>query len=990
MHNNISSSSESTNNGTFHLCDSTASEDSFHSIPDPEPLNSLLNLKLSSFSKNFNVVHINAQSIPAHYPDLLDSFDVTNIHAILVSETFLKPCLPSTAYALPGFHLIRNDRTEKGGGGVAIYLRSHIPFSILDKSPSAYSNSLEHIMIEVLFGSQKLLLGVFYSPSLHINYFDVFETLLEKYIPGVDHTIIMGDFNTCLIKKDTRANRLRTIIDSSNLEILSSNPTHLFPGCAPSLLDLMIVSSTESVATSGQMSAEAFSYHDLIYLSYKIRPPKLKPTVVMRRCFNNIDNVKFMHDLNSIDWDCIFGAKSVNDQINLFNSLLIELFDIQAPLRPIKLKHLPAPWLTKDIKLLMAKRNNAKSKYKKNPTNENLHKYKILRNRCNKTCRDARRSYIHASIDSSNSKKTWKFLDAMGIGGRRTKHSSFISNCMDLESLNKFFSTVNQMDSNTKIKTLQSLSLLPDPLTTPFLFTSITPEEVRRHVMAIKSDATGSDNVSRRMILLTLNSVLPILCHIFNCSLSSCEFPDAWRHALVIPIPKISNPTSFSNYRPISILPFLSKVLERIVHDQLYLFLYKNNILSSFQSGFRPGHSTVTTLNKICDDIRYGIDNQQVTVLALLDFSNAFNTVDFDILLAILRSINISPIAAEWFCSYLHGRTQSIKLDGKHTSQCQLGAGVPQGGVLSPLLFSIFINTLTPHISTSYHLYADDLQIYKTVPANDIPRAIDDINSNLHLISSWSKSFGLSINPSKSNVCMFGHSKQLFKIKSNLPQILFDNVCLELSDSVKNLGVRMDSTFSWSPQIAELSRKIFCAIRSLRRWKNLLPLKTKISLAQTLLLPILDYADSCYLDLSQQLLNKLERMQNVVIRFIFGLRKFDHVTQYRTQLKWLTVKDRRQLHSLTLLYTILYHPVTPSYLKERFKFLGSNTLHSQHLRSRNNNLLEVPLCHTKCYGDSFTVQTVRLWNALPGEVRRSPSVNIFKRRLKNYYLEQYL
>ena len=985
MHTNENASSDSTNSDSFHQCDSTESDCSFHSISDP--LSSLLETKFNNFRKNFNIVHINAQSIPAHYPDMLDSFSSKNIHAILISETFLKPSLPSTAYALPGFHLIRNDRTEKGGGGVAIYLRSHIPFSIIHKSPSAYSNSSEHILIEVLFGTLKVLLGVFYSPSLHVNYFDIFEDLLERYVPGVDHSIIMGDFNTCLIKNDSRASRLKHIINSSNLNILPTNPTHLFPGCTPSLLDLMIVSSTERLATFGQMSAEAFSYHDLVYLSYKIRPPKLKPTVVMRRCFNNIDSEKFMSDLSRINWDCIFSADNVNDKLNIFNSLLIELFDAHAPLRPVKMKHLPAPWLTQDIKVLMAKRNSAKSKYKKDPTDANLQRYKTLRNKCNKVCRDARRNYILSSINYSNPAKTWSFLNAMGIGGRRTNNTASLNYCTDLDSLNRFFSTVNLIDNSTKMKTLHSLSLLSNSSTNPFLFSPISTAEVRKHVLSIKSDATGSDNISRRMILLTLNFILPTLCHIFNFSLSSSDFPDAWRHALVIPVPKISNPTSFANYRPISILPFLSKVFERIVHEQVYLFLHNNNTLTPFQSGFRPGHSTVTALNKVCDDIRYGIDNQRVTLLVLLDFSNAFNTVDYDLLLAILKSINISSKATEWFSSYLHSRKQSIKVDGKLSSVCHINAGVPQGSVLSPLLFSIFVNTLAPHITSSHHLYADDLQIYTTVATNNICSAVTKINSDLQIISTWSKSFGLSINPTKSQVCVFGNPKQLSKVLSPLPPIMLDNICLDVSASVNNLGIRMDSTFSWSPHVSELSRKIFCAIGRLRKWKNLLPLKTKILLAHTLLLPILDYADSCYLDVSQQLLGKLERLQNLIIRFIFGLRKHDHVSQYRSQLKWLSIKHRRYLHSLTLLYTILFHPDTPPYLKERFKFLGSETQHSQTLRSRNNNFLEIPLCRTKCYGDSFTVMTVKLWNELPVEVRRSQSVGIFKRRLKQHYLE---
>ena len=491
------------------------------------------------------------------------------------------------------------------------------------------------------------------------------------------------------------------------------------------------------------------------------------------------------------------------------------------------------------------------------------------------------------------------------------------------------------------------------------------------------------------MILLTLNPVLPVLCHIFNHSLCSNSFPNTWRQAIVIPIPKVPNPLSFSDYRPISILPFLSKVLERIVHQQLSSFLALNKILSPFQSGFRPGHSTVTALNKVNDDIRLGIDNQQITILALLDFSNAFNSVDFDILLAILKSINISSEAIEWFYSYLHEREQVIRINDQQSSACRLSAGVPQGGVLSPLLFSIFINSVTKLLSLSFHLYADDLQIYVTTDVNDIAKAINLVNSNLHKISSWSKSFGLTINPKKSQVCFLGSRQQLSKLNfPSYPPIIFDNCKLECSNTVKNLGIKVDSTFSWASHISELSRKMYYTMGRLKRWKNLLPIQTKISLASSLLLPILDYADTCYLDVSQQLLITLERLQNLVIRFIFGLKKFDHISQYRVRLQWLSVENRRNLHTVTLLYSILFHPDTPSYLKERFSFLGSNSCIPFSLRSKSDNVLEIPLCRTHCYSKSFTVEAVKLWNALPREVRQSTSINIFKHKAKHYYLRK--
>nr|XP_026495175.1 uncharacterized protein LOC113400004 [Vanessa tameamea] len=160
---------------------------------------------------------------------------------------------------------------------------------------------------------------------------------------------------------------------------------------------------------------------------------------------------------------------------------------------------------------------------------------------------------------------------------------------------------------------------------------------------------------------------------------------------------------------------------------------------------------------------------------------------------------------------------------------------------------------------------------------------------------------------------------------------------LLLQDNVKNLGLLLDTSFSWVFQVAEMSRKMYAIIDFLRRWKNLLPIKAKVSLVNAFLFPILDYADACYIDLTEDLLNKLERLQNLAIRFIFGLRKFDHVSQYRSQLKWLPIRLRRNLHVLSLLYSILYVERTPPYLKELFKFLGSDSIHN--LRSSEDNKL---------------------------------------------------
>lgn len=213
--------------------------------------------------------------------------------------------------------------------------------------------------------------------------------------------------------------------------------------------------------------------------------------------------------------------------------------------------------------------------------------------------------------------------------------------------------------------------------------------------------------------------------------------------------------------------------------------------------------------------------------------------------------------------------------------------------------------------------------------------------------------------------------------------LLYDGVIIPFSKSAKNLGVIIDSNLSWLPHVNEVSKKLHFSLHSLKCLQNFLPLKTKISLVQTLLFPILDYADACYLDATEELLNKLERLQNVCIRFIFGLRKYDHISQFRSQLKWLPIRHRRNAHVLSTLYNILYNPSAPSYLRNLFHFSRAQ---DKPCRSNVRTSLAIPTHHSDFFSYSFTVHAARLWNALPYEVRDCPSLPVFKKRVKEHYL----
>lgn len=976
-------SNSDSNDYSFHsILDSTSSSDSFH---DTDDLDSLLRDRFSPYEDNFNVCHINAQSVPAHYTDLHTTFSSPDIiDAILVSESWLKPSLPSASYSLSGYILIRNDRTGRGGGGVAIYLRAGLSYKVVCCSPSSYSASCEYLFIDVSFSGANILVGVVYCPPT-VNYFQNLENVLDEIVPEYTHNIIMGDFNTCIINDNepykARASKLLNLIYSVNLSLLPTGPTHHLAS-SDTHLDLMFTSRPNVISCYGQLLASAFSHHDLLYASYKSKPPKYRPPTMFMRHFCRINISKLRDDAQRINWSNFDTLNNIDDMVSLFNREVLELYDRHAPIRPTKIKRAPAAWITDDVRAAMRRRDSSYRKYRRKRSVDAWDAFRVARNRCNQVCRIAKRRHFCANISNKSQSDTWKFLNTLGLG-RSQCQASLVAVTPD--QLNAHFASAPALHVDVKFKTLNEIAEMPTLNITPFVLSEVSGDAILKTITSITSKAIGCDGISRAMIVTIIDILLPTITRILNFSLMSGEFPTLWRSANIIPIPKISSPLLPIHFRPISILPFLSKVLESTVHKQITEFLNLNQLLNPYQSGFRAGHSTTSALLKVTEDIRNGMDETKVTVLVLIDFTNAFNTVDPDLLIAVLSRLRISPETLHWFSQYLHNRKQRVRIDQAYSSWCGVGTGVPQGGILSPLLFSLFINGITSSLHCDYHLYADDLQLYVRTDVNTLNSAIAWLNSDLSSIYSWSARYGVVVNPNKCQSIIVGSSRLLSKVDMNvIDPVRFDNVPIPFSSEVRNLGIYLDSHLTWGAQITNISRKIFSSLHSLNKLKNFLPIKAKIALVQSLLLPILDYGDVCCVDLSQEYLNKLERLHNACIRFIFGLRKFDHISNSREQLKWLPIRKRRNRRVLCLLYSLLNEPNTPKYLKNHFSYLSSH--HEKILRSSSNDILTIPSHHTSFVSKSFAVVAVNLWNELPLEIRQAPNRVIFKNKVYKHYL----
>lgn len=542
------------------------------------------------------------------------------------------------------------------------------------------------------------------------------------------------------------------------------------------------------------------------------------------------------------------------------------------------------------------------------------------------------------------------------------------------------------MDSNIKRDTVSSYKNKPSLNHKGFKFSAVTTDEVGKALLSINQTSIGYDGISVNYLSNAPSCVLKVITHIFNSSLKQGVFPETWKSALIKPIPKIKAPKSEKDFRPISLLCALSKALEKLVHDQMVAYLTQNKLLDRYQSGFRGGHSTTSALLNVCEDIRGAMDRKMMTILVLFDFSKAFDRVDHDILLSKLESLKVSGVSLSWFHSYLRSRKQCVFYKDGHSNWLELLMGVPQGSVLGPLLFSIYILGICDSLKlASYHLYADDLQIYLSFPLSSLSKSVEQLNVEIREILLWVECHGLSINPLKTKAMMIGYPRLLTKVElASIPSICVAGERLAYVDSVKNLGLVMNNRLTWGGQVTAISNKVISLVQRLNRYREELPFGVRKILVQSLVLPAFDYGSIVYHDLAVTLAVRLQRLQNSAVRFIFKVPRDVHITPYYARLEWMRLDRRRDVTALLTLHKILKFQ-TPQYLYDRFTYQSS--VHG--LSTRQINFLSIPKHRTTIMNKSYSVAACRLWNALPQDLRQTElSVGTFRSGLMSWFRVQ--
>ena len=496
--------------------------------------------------------------------------------------------------------------------------------------------------------------------------------------------------------------------------------------------------------------------------------------------------------------------------------------------------------------------------------------------------------------------------------------------------------------------------------------------EVLRAVKDINvSKSSGLQDISSFIIKETFAFLVNQVTFMLNLSLRTSTFPEAWKKALVIPLPKVGDLTQVSNYRPISLLPLPGKLLEKLIHKQFTDFIENNSLLSKFQHGFRKQHSTIHSITQFTNYVSGKMDRGLPTLAAFVDFRKAFDCVQHDVLLSKLSELEISKSMLDWFRSYLSMRKQRVLANSTLSSYQTITQGVPQGSVLGPIFYILYANDITKTLKKcKLALYADDTVLYTA--DNNFGTSMSKVRHDMLALSQWCKGNGISMNTGKTKLMIFGSATKLKKIPT--VNIKIDGVALQSVSSYKYLGITLDSQLNYGRHVNNVISNASLRLRQLRRMRSFLTTKAATMVYKNMILPVIEYGDVLLSAASAENRKKLQVLQNRGLRCALNKDQYTHVIDLHAEANLLKLKYRREQHQLNLMFD---RSQDKSLIKKHRKE-GVTT------RSCKKKLLCTRRPKTERFKKSLAYTGPKKWNSLPEGLQQSSSRVEFKRAIHSH------
>ena len=921
-------------------------------------------------------MHYNIQSIP-NKVDLIGS-ELRNFNVICLTETWLGQNTPDENLKINGYKLYRRDRQTDNHGGICVYIKENI---YSQRRADLEIRNIECLWLEVKFHNKKFLLGTFYRPprSPAQTLSTIEDSISLAINSNINDVFITGDFNLDTTKTSTNQ-KINNICQYFNLHQVITEPTH-FTEVSSSTIDLVFTSNKNNILASGvgdPFLEQNIRYHCPVYfvLNFqKVTSPALNRHIWL---YDRGNYLSFSRDIAETNWEIL-----KNDDINIYakniTDRITNLAEKHVPNKTVKIRQSDPPWLTSEIKKLIRKRKRLYNKYKNTRSPAYFNKYKHARNRTVDEIRKSKQletDKLSAKLKNNNirPKDWWKTLkqfikpeNSASIPPLLKDDKIYTEEIDKASLMNDFFVGQTILDES---KASLPPTVPPSDNSLNSILTS--PAEVESVLKSLQlGKATGPDAINNRILRELATPLSFPLSDLFNCSLSTGKIPTIWKEANVTPIFKKEDPSVVSNYRPISLLSAVGKVLEKIVHKHLFNFVRDNDILSALQSGFIPGDSTVNQLIDIYNTFCKSLDELKEVRAVFCDVSKAFDRVWHKGLLYKLESIGISDNLLLWFSDYLSERKQRVVIPGATSSWKSIKAGVPQGSILGPLLFLIYINDIVDDIHSCIRLFADDTSLYIIVD-NPI-QAAETLNADLAKIHAWASKWLVTFNPSKSESIILSRKTN----KPLHPPLIMDQQVINEVTSHKHLGLIFSNDCNWHEHIDYIKSKAWSRINIMRKLKFQLDRKSLETIYISFIRPLLEYVNVVWANCTQYESEELEKIHNEAARIVTGATKLVSIELLEADTGWESLAARREKHKLIQYYK-MDNELTPEYLSSLLPPTVGSTVRYP-LRNQSN-LQTVP-ARSEQYFNSFLPSTTRSWNRLSEDQKNSQSLAVFKAKL---------
>ena len=946
---------------------------------------------LSLIHANIRSVQKNFVSFESYLKSLQTSFDIIGL-----SETWLNKETLNDFHAV-GYTSQSLCRDCKSGGGVSILVRNSLNFRLRTDlsliNPNTEALFVEVPKLEADRTPSNVIIGVVYRPpnSSMPNFSVDISNILSKVKRDKAICYIMGDVNINLLNSDTHlqtAEFLETLY-SFSFSPLITKPTRITDNTATLIDNIFTNFSPNKKGVAGILCTDITDHLPIFYIDQGVKvTERFEKVPLLQRQYSTKNKIRFHEELGNVNWTEVFESNDAQLSYTKFFNSFKTSYDSCFPLKPKKSTYKErCPWLTQGLRSSIKIKNKLYLKSIKYPTDTNKTAYKQYKIRLRTLLRQCERNYYDSCFkaNKNNMRKTWKLIkDALNKTKRQSNAQNFNINNRTVDdkqlianTFNNFFLNIGpNIAKNIPHSDLDFNHFLKERNLQTIFIRNTNEQEMTNIINGLKNTSAGWDEINISIIKSVSHLIIRPLVHCFNLSLETGVVPKELKIARVTPLFKGGESGEVGNYRPISVLPCFSKIIERIMHVRLSEFLQKHDILFRCQFGYRENYGTNLALTYITDKITTAFDDKKIALGTFIDLSKAFDTLNHNILLSKLSHYGIRGKANAWIRSYLYNRSQYVTYNGIDSYYGNVACGVPQGSILGPLLFLIYINDIV-HVFDIVQpiLYADDTNLFLT--GTDINSMIECMNLELSKLSEWLNVNNLSLNVSKTHYVIFTPGRRKV-IPGN--DLYWKGHKLNREFCTTFLGVRMDEKLCWKNHIQYIKSKISKNIGIMWKARYIFNTSTLITLYYSFIYPYISYCIEVWGTAAKLYTDSILKLQKSCCRLITGSSKR---ASSAPLFKLLNIYPLLDVYNYNVM--LLMFKFKKGLLPDIFNDLFTNCSESN-IITRQHESFRMPLCKTQAAYNSIRMQGVKLWNMYKNKISLDSSYHCFKKSLRKLLL----